>query len=80
MSNVTTENNKNVSTKIVAATFENNLGPEEVSSERVWRSYVFFDARESDYSMEKVNFPENTLYYLNQLYVTVKKNKKNLLL
>ena len=27
MSTATTENDKNVSTKIVAATFENNLGP-----------------------------------------------------
>ena len=26
--------------------------------------------------MEKVNFPENTLLYLNQCYLTVKKNKK----
>ena len=37
MSKATTENDKNVSTKIVAATFENNLVPEEVSGERVWR-------------------------------------------
>ena len=26
--------------------------------------------------MEKINFPENTLIYLNQLYLTVKKNKE----
>ena len=26
--------------------------------------------------MEMVNFPENTLFYLNQLYLTAKKNKK----
>ena len=26
--------------------------------------------------MEKVNFPENTFFYLNQSYLTVKKNKK----
>ena len=75
MSKATTENDKNVSTKIVVATFENNLGPEEVSSERVRRRYGFFDVRKSDYSMEKVNFPENALYYENQSYLTVKKNK-----
>ena len=26
--------------------------------------------------MEKVNYPENTLFYINQTYLTVKKNKK----
>ena len=26
--------------------------------------------------MEKVDYPENTIYYLNQSYLTVKKNKK----
>ena len=52
-SKATTENDKNVSTKIVAATFENNLGPEEALGERVFKSYVFSDARKSDYSMEK---------------------------
>ena len=30
----------------------------------------------SDYNMEKVNFPENTLLYVNQVYLTVRKNKK----
>ena len=31
-----TENDKNISTKIVAATFENEIGSEEVSGETVW--------------------------------------------
>ena len=44
MSRATTENDKNVSTKIVAATFENEIGSEEVSAERVWRQYGFFDS------------------------------------
>ena len=35
----------------------------------------FFEARRSDYNMEKVNFPENTLLYVNQSYLTVQKNK-----
>ena len=78
MSKATIENDKTVSTKIVAATFENNLGSEEVSGERVLRSYGFFDARKSNYSVEKVNFPENTLHHLNQSYLTVKKNKKEI--
>ena len=78
MSKATTENSRNTSTKIVAATFENEIGSEEVSGERVWKRYGFFDARKSDYSMEKVNFPENTLFSLNQSYLTVKKPKRSI--
>ena len=76
MSKATTVNDKYVSTKIVVATFQNEIGSKEVSGERVWRSYGYFDARKSDYSMEKVNFSENTLLYINQSYLTVKKNEK----
>ena len=76
MSKATTENDRNISTKIVAATFENKIDPEEVCHERVWKQYGFFDVRKSDYSMEKVNFPENILFLLNKSYLTVKKNKK----
>ena len=76
MSKATTVNDKNESTKIVVATFQNKIGSKEVSGERVWRNYGYFEARKSDYSMEKVNFSENTLLYINQSYLTVKKNKK----
>ena len=73
------ENDK-ISTKIVAATFENEIGSEEVSGEKVWRQFRFFDSRKSNYGMEKVNFPENSLLYINQSYFTVKKKKKKFLL
>ena len=76
MSMATTENDKNVSTEVVAATFENEIRCEEVSGEKVWRNYGYVNARKSDYSMEKVNFPENMLLYINQSYLTVKKYKK----
>ena len=45
----------------MAATFENEIGFEEVSTKRVRRQYGFFDSRKSDYSMEKVNYPEKTV-------------------
>ena len=43
MSKATTVNDKNVNTKITAATFENEIGSEEVSGERVWRNCGYFD-------------------------------------
>ena len=76
MNKATMENHKNVSTKIVAASFENEIGSEEVSTERVWRQYGFFDSRKFEYSMEKVNYPENTILYLNQAYLNVKEKQK----
>ena len=63
MSKETTENDKNVSTKIVAAMFENEIGSEEVSGEKFWRNFEYLDARKSDYSMKRVSLPENTLFY-----------------
>ena len=71
MSKATTKNDRNVNTKIVAATFE--TGSEEVSAERLLRQYGFFNSRMSDFAMEKVNYPKNTILYLNQAYLTVKK-------
>lgn len=69
-----------VGTKIVAATFENEIGS-EVFCDRVWGKYGFCDSRQSDYGMEKVNYAENTILYLNQAYLTAQKKKqKNLLL
>ena len=65
MTKATTDNDKNISTKIVAATFENG----------VWTSFGYFDARKSDCSMVKVNFPDNMLLYINQAFLIVKKNK-----
>ena len=73
MSKGTTENDKNVSTKIVSATFENEIESKEVSRKIFWRDYGYFDTRKSDYSKEKVMFPENTLIYINQSYLMVKK-------
>ena len=60
MTKATANNDRNVSTEIVAAAFENDIRSEEVSGEKVWRNYGYFDARKSNYSMEKVSFPENT--------------------
>ena len=76
MTKATKDNDKSISTNIVAVTFDNELGSEKVSEERVWKSLGYFDAGKSDYSMEKINFPDNTLLYINQAFLTVKMNKK----
>ena len=40
---------------------KNNMVPEEMSGERVWKEPGFFGELRTDYNMEKVNFPENSL-------------------
>ena len=39
------------------------------------KNTVFFNAINPDFNMEKVNYPENTWFYINQAYLTVKKEK-----
>ena len=75
MTKAATENDRNVSLKIVTAKFENDLVSVEVSGEKVWKNFGYFDARKLDCPMEKVTFSENTLFYLSQSHLTVKKNK-----
>ena len=76
ISKATTENDRNISTEIVAATFEKEIRSKEVSGKRVWKRFCHFDARKSVYGMEKVNYPENTIIYLNQAYLTAKNIQK----
>ena len=41
---------------------------------RYENAMAFFEMK-SDFGMNKVNYPENTLFYLNQAYLTVQKDK-----
>ena len=73
----TDNNNKNYTTKLLAKKFDKkDLLPQEISGERVWKEPVFFGELRTDYNMEKVNFPENSLIFTNQAYLAIQKNKK----
>ena len=39
------------------------------------RIMAFLNAIKPDFNMEKVNYQENNLFYINQAYLTIKKNK-----
>lgn len=75
MTRAVTENGKNISTKIVAATFEKIFGSVEVSGETFQKNFGYFDARKLDCLMEKVNFLE-PFFNLNQAYLKVKQKTK----
>ena len=73
MTNSATESDKNLTKQIFAARSEKDIGSVEVSGENVWRSFGFSDTSRSNYNKEKMNFPENTLLYVNQACLTVQK-------
>ena len=45
MSKATIKNDRNICTKIVAVTFENEIGCEEVPNERGWKRYGFWTSQ-----------------------------------
>ena len=47
-----------------------------VKSINMWKNHGFFGTESCDFSMEKVNMPENTIYYINQGYQSYKDSKK----
>ena len=49
------DNDKNVSTKILAARFEQNVRGTEVSGENIWQNFGYLSNPKSNYNMEKVN-------------------------
>ena len=69
-----TENDQNFSTQLVEAKFENK--DDSISRGEDVEFFWFFYANRSNYNLKKVNTPENTVFYINQSYLTVLKSKK----
>ena len=46
---------------------------EEVSGERPWRQDSYLKPQVTDYNMEKVNYPENSLFPVNHGFLTFQK-------
>ena len=49
---------------------------EKLSGERVWKENGFFKDIRPELNLEKVNMPENTIYYVNQAFLSTVKNGK----
>ena len=47
---------------------------EKLSGERVWKENGFFMDIRPELNLEKVNMPENTIYYVNQAFLSTVKN------
>ena len=55
------DKDKNICTKIVTSTGENNGMNIEVSGKNIWPTESYFKNQLTDYHMEKVNYPENSI-------------------
>ena len=64
---------KNTETTIVATKFENGNGKNIAC---VWPQYMYFKQTLCDFGMEKENFPDNSIIYVSEVYLTIKDNKK----
>ena len=42
----------------------------------IWPEYRYFQQQPCEFHMDKENYPENSILYLNQGYLTIKDNKK----
>ena len=51
-----------------------NESDERLSGERVWSNDGFFKDVRPDLNIEKVNMPDNTLFYVNQSFLSTVKN------
>ena len=47
-----------------------------VKSINMWKNYGFFGTESCDFSIEKANMPESTVYYVNQGHQSYKDSKK----
>ena len=48
----------------------------EIAGEPIRKEDGYFGNFRTGFTLEKVNFPENSLFYVNQGYVTIQKSKK----
>ena len=55
--------------------FNSKSGEDVPIRERIWSEQGFFGDERSDFGMPKVDYPEKTLIYVNQAYLTVKKGE-----
>ena len=63
---------QNIPTTIVATRSENGNGKNTTC---VWPEFGYFKQQPCDFGMEKENYPENSIMYINQGYLTIKDNK-----
>ena len=65
------EKDRSLKTQLLLST--NSQSPEKIIGEAVWKKQGFFSDKRADFNLLKRNFPENTLCYVNQGYLSLVK-------
>ena len=73
MTNVIENNNGKAQMSITA---DRDQGKRSITN--LWKNYGYFGPQVCDISIEKVNLPENTIFYINQGYFCGVKDNKNI--
>ena len=66
-----TDKDRSMKTQLL---IRSNEGDDKLSGEKVWKENSFFKDIKPELNLEKVNMPENTLYYVNQGFLSTVKN------
>ena len=68
-----TDKDRSMKTQLL---IRSNTSDEKLSGEKVWKENGFFKDIRPELNLEKVNMPENTLYYVNQAFLSTVKNSE----
>ena len=68
-----TDKDRSMKSQLLISTSTNNED-ERLSGERVWKRNGFFKDIKPELNLEKVNMPENCLFYANQAFLSTVKN------
>ena len=66
-----TDKDRSMKTQLL---IRSNNDDEKLSGEKVWNENGFFKDIRPELNLEKVNMPENSLYYINQAFLSTVKN------
>ena len=64
---------KTVEITLTATEFQNGNGK---NTTNIWPEHGYFKQQPCDFGIDKENFPENSIIYVNQGSLTIKGNKK----
>ena len=67
---------KIIETTVVASGHDGNGQIQVANCTRIWPEYGYFKQQPCDFHMDKDNFQENSVIYINQGYLSVKDNKR----
>ena len=71
LSKEATDKDRSLKTQLLLTS---NDSQEKLSGEQVWRNNGFFQDLRPDLNLEEKNMPENTLFYINQSFLSTVKN------